>query len=657
VLKPVFRAAAAAVAVAMMVGGWVLPGQPAGAANPIPSFGVQFHATWGDYTDTQRAAVLDKMAAAGIKWVRVDVGWRALEETGKGQYSQYQFDLANKIFTMAQARGISVLATLWGTPAWANGGQGQGVPPTNVNDYADIAAKAAASFKGKVAAWEIWNEPNLGGFWSTKDPVKYAAMVKAAYPRFKAGDPAALVVAGATSENDTPWLTRMYDAGAGGYFDVLSVHPYQGISDQPPELADDGNIWVMDHVRTVRNLMVARGDGAKEIWGTEYGWSVHSNTGSEGTWQRGVTEAQQADFLQRSLTWFAANHPYVTRVFWYNERQKATGDPQEDGYGLLHRDLTTRPSYDTAKSLLSGLTSPTTTSSTTSSTTSTTVAPTTTSTTVAPSTTSTTVAPSTTTTTAPAPTTKKRGKGYRVVATDGSSTAYTTDSATSTAAVALVADSTVVASSPAPNGGAWVASDDGSVFAVAGAPFYGSLGGMHLNQPIVGMASTPSGDGYWLVAKDGGIFSFGGARFFGSTGSIHLNKPIVGMASTPSGKGYWLVASDGGIFSFGDSGFFGSTGSISLNRPIVGMSAAPAGRGYWLVASDGGVFAFGAAPFYGSTGSIRLAAPIVGMSAAPAGDGYWFVAKDGGVFAFGGATFLGSSAGTGRAVATMAPAV
>ena len=54
-----------------------------------------------------------------------------------------------------------------------------------------------------------------------------------------------------------------------------------------------------------------------------------------------------------------------------------------------------------------------------------------------------------------------------------------------------------------------------------------------------------------LVARDGGIFSFGDARFRGSTGAIHLNQPIVGMAATPSGAGYWLVARDGGIFSFG----------------------------------------------------------------------------------------------------------
>src|SRR5206468_3320313 len=110
------------------------------------------------------------------------------------------------------------------------------------------------------------------------------------------------------------------------------------------------------------------------------------------------------------------------------------------------------------------------------------------------------------------------------------------------------------------------------------------------------------GDGYRLVASDGGIFTFGDAVFRGSMGGSHLNKPIVGMAATPSGLGYWLVASDGGIFTFGDAGFFGSTGAIALNKPIVGMAPSPTGRGYRFVASDGRVVSFGAAPFLGSMG-------------------------------------------------------
>src|SRR5207244_3951634 len=88
-------------------------------------------------------------------------------------------------------------------------------------------------------------------------------------------------------------------------------------------------------------------------------------------------------------------------------------------------------------------------------------------------------------------------------------------------------------------------------------------------------ASGAPTKGYWFVAGDGGIFSYGDAAFAGSTGNLRLNQPIVGMAPTPTGFGYWFVAADGGIFSFGDAGFYGSTGKLQLNRPIVGMAPTP----------------------------------------------------------------------------------
>ncbi|HEX4434927.1 MAG TPA: PKD domain-containing protein [Acidimicrobiales bacterium] len=197
-----------------------------------------------------------------------------------------------------------------------------------------------------------------------------------------------------------------------------------------------------------------------------------------------------------------------------------------------------------------------------------------------------------------------------------------------------------------PSSGGYVeAGADGGVFAFGGASFHGSLGGTHLNAPIVGTASTASGHGYWLVAADGGVFSFGDAGFYGSEGGAHLNSPIVGMAATPSGHGYWLVAADGGVFSFGDAGFYGSEGAKHLNSPIVGGAATPSGHGYWLVAADGGVFSFGDANFYGSEGGAHLNSPIVGGAATPSGHGYWLVAADGGVFAFGDAGFFGSEGG------------
>jgi hypothetical protein len=198
---------------------------------------------------------------------------------------------------------------------------------------------------------------------------------------------------------------------------------------------------------------------------------------------------------------------------------------------------------------------------------------------------------------------------------------------------------------PASSQGYLLAARDGGVFAYGTATFHGSMGGQHLNAPIVGTASTPDGNGYWLVASDGGVFSFGDATFSGSMGGRRLNAPIVGMAPTSDGHGYWLVASDGGVFSFGDASFAGSMGGTPLNKPVVGMASGASG-GYWLVASDGGIFSFGT-NFYGSTGSLHIAKPITGMAASADGRGYWLVAGDGGVFSYGDAAYHGSVPGQG----------
>jgi hypothetical protein len=195
--------------------------------------------------------------------------------------------------------------------------------------------------------------------------------------------------------------------------------------------------------------------------------------------------------------------------------------------------------------------------------------------------------------------------------------------------------------------GYWMVASDGGIFSFGDAKFFGSTGNIKLNQPIVGMAPTPSGNGYWFVAADGGIFSYGDAKFFGSTGNIKLNKPIVGMAATPSGNGYWFVASDGGIFSYGDAGFYGSAGSVKLNKPITAMAATPSGKGYWFTASDGGIFSYGDAKFFGSAPQrpAKGERTVTAMVPTPDAAGYWQASTTGELLAFGSAGDMGGLTG------------
>ena len=375
------------------------------ATSPAPAVGAQFHATWSAYTDAQRTAMLDKLQAAGVKWVRIDVGWASFQEAGPGTYSQWYVDLVDRVVDQARARGINVLLMLWMTPGWANGGAGTTVPPANVSDYAKAAGWAAAHFKGRVAAWEVWNEPNLSGYWKGT-VAQYVALLKAAYPAIKAGDPSAQVVLGGPSENDTNWLSAAYGAGMAGSFDVMATHPYMGMADAPPETPDDGSIWTISHVSAVHDLMIRYGDGSKPIWFTEFGWSSHANWAGIENWNLGVTLQQQGDYFVRTIKYVQANYPYVTNLFWYESRNNTSGNVQLDNYGLMANDLTPKPAYDAIKGYLtgsSGAPSPTTTTPSSTSTSTTTRSPTTTTSSTSTRTTTSTTTP--TTTSAPPPTT------------------------------------------------------------------------------------------------------------------------------------------------------------------------------------------------------------------------------------------------------------
>ena len=170
----------------------------------------------------------------------------------------------------------------------------------------------------------------------------------------------------------------------------------------------------------------------------------------------------------------------------------------------------------------------------------------------------------------------------------------------------------------------WTTTAIGAVTGPHFAPHGGTLVGIPLATPIVGMQVTPSGQGYWLFASDGGVFSFGDAHFYGSTGNIKLNSPIIAMAATPTGKGYWLFAADGGVFSYGDAHFHGSTANAHLTQPVVAILPTPTGNGYWIVTADGSAYPYGDATNIGSVAKLGRV-DIVGLVST--GAGFRFVTK------------------------------
>jgi hypothetical protein len=209
-----------------------------------------------------------------------------------------------------------------------------------------------------------------------------------------------------------------------------------------------------------------------------------------------------------------------------------------------------------------------------------------------------------------------------------------------------------------PAAGFWMVGSNGAVFCFGAARSFGSMGGRHLNKPIVAMAATRDHAGYWLFASDGGVFTFGDARFYGSVPLVlgpgrHLAAPIVAVEATADGRGYRMFAADGGVFDFGDARYVGSLPGVHIRpaRPIVSAAAVADGQGYWLVGAGGEVYGFGGARFEGSLGSRRLATSVVAITGSKTGRGYWLFAADGEVWGFGDARWFGAAGHLGSPVA------
>ena len=307
-----------------------------------PVVGANLHATRWSLPALNE--IYARLAAAGVTWVRIDLGWNDFEP-GRGKLNESYVRTVDAAVTAAQAHGLEVDATLLNTPGWANRGQAENVAPTHPSDYAWLAGWAAGHFAGRINAWEIWNEEDNSTFWNPPDPARYAALLKVAYRAIKAADPAAIVVLGGLTYNDTSFLASLYSHGSRGSFDIVATHPYEGYSDNPPDTPDDGTPYTLAHITAVRDLMIQHGDAHLPIWFTEFGWSDHANTASSANYQLGVSATQQGDYLIETLRWVAANAPYVTHVFWYEATDETHTDVQSANYGLLTTRLIPKPSY------------------------------------------------------------------------------------------------------------------------------------------------------------------------------------------------------------------------------------------------------------------------------------------------------------------------
>lgn len=297
--------------------------------------------------------VASLIAPLNVSYVREFVRWDEIE-TAPGVYDQGRLGYTDQSIESFPA-GTKVIVDLSGTPGWAqNGGGDQRGPASDPQSYARFIHFLAARYRGYVAAWEVWNEEDVSG-WYTGSPQNYTAMLQAAYPAVKSADPSATVLVGGLTGNDYHYLEQLYADGAAGSFDGVAVHtdtacnitsPYSYFRDA------DGRIDQFSFLgyREVHNVMASHGDGAKSIWMTEFGWNTTSSICTMGRWAGqkagGVSETDQGVFMRQALHCVAAD-PYVAAMVWFQLQDAGREDTSEQRYGLLRYNGTRKPAYQT----------------------------------------------------------------------------------------------------------------------------------------------------------------------------------------------------------------------------------------------------------------------------------------------------------------------
>ncbi|HVP01644.1 MAG TPA: cellulase family glycosylhydrolase [Solirubrobacteraceae bacterium] len=298
---------------------------------------------------------IDQASAVGATWVRTFVRWDVIEPQGPGRWDPASVQNIDNLVGLAQARGIKVLAVVVGAPQWANGSTDLYVPPRDPADLARFMGSFAARYKGRIAAWEVWNEPDESDFWhgSPPSPAAYAALLQPAYKAVKDADPGALVYAGPLTGNDYAFLQGLYDAGAGGAFDGVAVHTDTACSITPPDSYyrdDQGRVGQFSFLgfREVHAVMDAHGDGAKPIVMSELGWSATATRCARGAYAgkkaAGVSEAEQAANLKLAYHCLAG-YPYVAQAMWFSMKDYGQADTELNRYGLLRFDGSQRPAF------------------------------------------------------------------------------------------------------------------------------------------------------------------------------------------------------------------------------------------------------------------------------------------------------------------------
>lgn len=318
----------------------------------------------------QTGVQMDWVRMMSFSHIKQTFAWRDLE----AEKGEWDFTQSDRILDEAERRGLRVIARLGQTPDWFSGRDRQtaeqleetedeDIPPRTEEDFeywANYCRTVADRYKGRIAAYQIWNEPNLAREWGgqTPDAEGYTRLLAVCSEAIRAVDPDVILISAGLSPTgthndevipDDVYLDAMYRAEFQQYIDVVGVHApgFSAPEVSPDELERSGSHRFMAFRRPedLRKIMIRHGDAARQMAILEMGWTTDPINPNY-SWFA-VTEEQQAEYLVRAFDYIHEHwSPWVGLVsVIYLPKPSWTEADEEYWWAISKPNFHARPAF------------------------------------------------------------------------------------------------------------------------------------------------------------------------------------------------------------------------------------------------------------------------------------------------------------------------
>jgi len=229
----------------------------------------------------------------GVVWLRRTFRWSGMEQAP----GEWDFSAFDEYVEISKDSGKKLLAILAYTAPWLTERRKskREITGRELPYYLNYIETVVRRYKGKVDAYEIWNEPNMGGWDGSTE--NFIIMTRSAIERIRSIDPDVKILAGSFWRAPEKFLREMAASGVFNEADGISFHPYA--------IKPENSVKVCDSIFNILKDFNYSG----EIWVTEMGYPT------SGWFPTRVSEKQYPSYIVKTLAGIATRN--INVLLWY----------------------------------------------------------------------------------------------------------------------------------------------------------------------------------------------------------------------------------------------------------------------------------------------------------------------------------------------------